>query len=252
MIVLTAHGTRDPAGPEVVERLAALVRRAGVPVRVAYADVRAPDVTTVLRECPGPAVVVPAFLAAGYHVRVDIPAQIAASGRRDVLQAKAFGPASELVEVLRQRLLTAGHRAGDAVVLAAAGSSDDRALSDVRGAAHALAIRLRTPVRVGYAATARPAVAEVVAAAHREGLRVAVASWLLAPGLFQRRVDAAGATVVAGPLCGLSDTGDPDIHPAVVALVLRRYSEALESESRELTGPHGRLATARSPRAVRA
>jgi sirohydrochlorin ferrochelatase len=242
VIVLTAHGTRDPAGPKAVERLAELVRRAGVPVRVAYADVRAPDVTTVLRGCRGPAVVVPAFLASGYHVRVDIPAQIAASGRRDVLLAKAFGPAPELVEVLRQRLVTAGHRDGDAVMLAAAGSSDEYALSEVEDAAHTLATRLRTPVRVGYAATAQPGVAETVTAAHRQGARVAVASWLLAPGLFQRRVDAAGADVVAGPLCGLSDTGEPDVHQAVVALVLRRYAETSQAT---LIGPVDRLASGR-------
>ncbi|SFB51332.1 Sirohydrochlorin ferrochelatase [Amycolatopsis marina] len=233
MIVLTAHGTRDPAGPLVIERLAELVRRSGVPVRVAYADVREPDVTSVLRDAGdyrGPVVVVPAFLASGYHVRTDIPAQIAAARdlrRRDVLLAKAFGPAPELVEVLRRRLLAAGHRDGDAVVLAAAGSSDPRALSEVESVAPALANCLRTPVRIGYAATAEPGIADAVRAARRPGGRVAVASWLLAPGLFQRRVDAAGADVVAGPLCAFAAAGGPEVHPGVAALVLRRYSAAL-------------------------
>jgi sirohydrochlorin ferrochelatase len=218
VIVLVAHGTRDPAGPRVVTELAARVRaEAGVPVRVAYADVRRPDVTTVLRSVPGPAVVIPAFLASGYHVRVDVPAQIAASGHRNAVLTDAFGPAPELIEALADRLEWAGHRSGGSVVLAAAGSSDPRALAEVRAAADALAAALDSPVRVGYAATATPSVAAAVQLARGRGRRVAIASWLLAPGLFQRRLDAAGADVVAAPL---------GVHPGVVDLVLRRYRQA--------------------------
>ncbi|WP_236795886.1 sirohydrochlorin chelatase [Amycolatopsis sp. GM8] len=218
MIVLVAHGTRNPAGPRVIAELASLVQaEAGVPVRVAYADVLQPDVTSVLRSVRGPAVVIPAFLASGYHVRTDIPAQIAASGRRDVVLTDAFGPAPELIEAMRDRLVAAGYRRGDAVVLAAAGSSDPRALAEVRSAARALSAALAVPVRIGYAATARPTASEAVQAV---GGRVAVASWLLAPGLFQQRLEAAGADVVAEPL---------GAHPGVVDLVLRRYRQAAYS-----------------------
>lgn len=219
MIVLAAHGTRDPQGARVIEELADRVRaETPVPVRVAYADVRQPDVTTVLDSVRGyQAIVVPAFLAAGYHVRTDIPAQIAASGHRNVLLADAFGPAPELVGVMRDRLEWAGYRQGDAVVLAAAGSSDPRALAEVRYAADTLSAMLGTSVRVGYAATAQPSIADAVAHARGRGRRVAVASWLLAPGLFQRKVLDAGADVVADPL---------GAHPDVVDLVLARYQQA--------------------------
>ncbi|MGH3951980.1 MAG: sirohydrochlorin chelatase, partial [Pseudonocardiaceae bacterium] len=150
MIVLVAHGTRDPAGPLVTEGLAQGVRAAlpGVDVRVAYADVRSPNVTDVLAGGGESAVVVPAFLASGYHVRTDIPEQIAAGGCRDVVLADAFGPAPELVAVLIGRLRAAGYTDGDRVVLAAAGSSDPRALVDVHDAAYALGVRLGAPVRV--------------------------------------------------------------------------------------------------------
>ncbi|WP_116111413.1 sirohydrochlorin chelatase [Amycolatopsis ruanii] len=219
MIVLAAHGTRDPRGARVIEELADRVRAGTpVPVRVAYADVRQPDVTTVLDAVRGyQAIVVPAFLAAGYHVRTDIPAQIAASGHRNVLLADPFGPAPELVGVMRDRLEWAGYRAGDAVALAAAGSSDPRALAEVRVAADALGAVLGTSVRVGYVATAQPSIADAVARARGRGRRVAVASWLLAPGLFQRKVLDAGADVVADPL---------GVHPDVVDLVLARYQQA--------------------------
>ncbi|NIJ13923.1 sirohydrochlorin ferrochelatase [Saccharomonospora amisosensis] len=224
MIVLVAHGTRDPEGARVIERLVARVRARGVAVRVAFADVRQPDVTAVLdglRSLPERAVVVPAFLAAGYHVRSDIPAQVARSSRPRTAVSRPFGPAPVLLGAVRDRLREAGYREGDAVVLAAAGSSDERALAEVNSIADSLAGRLGTPVRVGYAATATPTVADAVATARRAargGGRVAVASWLLAPGLFQRRLADAGADVVAAPL------GD---HPAVADLVLGRYAEAL-------------------------
>ncbi|MFD7652598.1 sirohydrochlorin chelatase [Actinosynnema sp. NPDC059797] len=213
-LVLVAHGTRDPAGAAVVEEIAALVRArlGGVPVRVAYADVRQPDVTSVLSSVDGPAVVVPAFLAAGYHVRVDIPAQVAASGHPDAVITAPIGPA--LVPALLSRLAEAGRRPGDSVVLAAAGSSDPRALADVRAVADALSRRVGRPVAIGYAATATPRIADVVA---QSPGRVAVASWLLAPGLFHRAVAASGAAVVAAPI---------GAHLRVVEAVLLRYYEA--------------------------
>ncbi len=210
-LVLVAHGTRDPRGAAVVEEIAALVRaRLGdVPVEVAYADVRQPDVTSVLAGVSGPAVVVPAFLAAGYHVRVDVPQQIAASGYGDVVVTEPIG--SALLPVLRERLREAGWRPGDAVVLAAAGSSDPRALADVVGVARTLG------AEVGYVATASPSVPEVVAELKARGRRVAVASWLLAPGLFHQRLANAGADVVAEPI---------GAHLRVVEAVLLRYYEA--------------------------
>lgn len=222
MIVLAAHGTRDPAGPLVTEQLADWVRAAlpGVQVRVAYADVRRPDVTDVLAGVSEPAVVLPAFLAAGYHVRADIPEQIAASGHRAAVLGDAFGSAPELVAVMTERLHAAGYRDGDRVVLAAAGSSDPRALIDVHDAAYALGRRLGAPVRIGYAAASSPSIGDVVREVRANagpGARVAVASWLLAPGLFQRRLDDAAADVVAEPL---------GAHARVVELVVRRYTEA--------------------------
>lgn len=227
VIVLAAHGTRDPRGAVATDALADAVAAAlpRVTVRVAYADVRSPNVTDVLREHLGqPVVVVPAFLAAGYHVRVDIPEQIAASGHRDVVQTEHFGPAPELVAVLIQRLRASGYEPGDRVVFAAAGSSDPRALIDVHDAAYALGVRLGAPVRVGYAATAAPTVTDAVAdvrTAAREA-RVAVASWLLAPGLFQQRLDDAAADVTAAPL---------GVHPQIVDLVVRRYEESVEARA---------------------
>ncbi|SDJ47210.1 Sirohydrochlorin ferrochelatase [Actinokineospora alba] len=219
-LVLVAHGTRAESGARTTHALADEVRALlpEVPVKVAFADVRAPDVTTVLRSVRGPAVVVPAFLASGYHVRVDVPAQIALSGATEVSVTQALGPAPSLVAAMHDRLSEAGWRPGDAVVMAAAGSSDPRALADVRRAATLLSHRTGSIVRIGYAATAAPRISDVVAEVRETADRVAVASWLLAPGLFQRAVAGCPADVIAEPL------GD---HPRVADLVVRRYAEGL-------------------------
>ena len=67
-----------------------------------------------------------------------------------------------------------------------------------------------------------PSVADAVAAARTAsgGGPVAVASYLLAPGFFQGRVEASGADVVTGPVA-------PD--PRLVDIVLARYRGALEA-----------------------
>ncbi|ASR34350.1 hypothetical protein BAY61_04345 [Prauserella marina] len=224
MIVLAAHGTRDPDGAVAVDLLADGVRASGIDVRVAYADVRPPGIATVLGSLEGPSVVVPAFLAPGYHVREDIPASIAEGKRHPVALAKPLGPAPELLTALDDRLRCAGHRREDAVVLAAAGSRDPLALAAIDDVELAFGAMLGKPVVLGFAAPAlrgQLSVAEAVERARAGKRRVAVASWLLAPGVFHRRVAESGAEVVAGPLC--TATG---AHPLVTALVVRRYAEA--------------------------
>lgn len=211
-LVLAAHGTRDPAGAVVVAEIAAAVRLRlpGVPVEVAYVDVREPSLTEVLRSVGGPAVVVPAFLAAGYHVRVDVPEQILLSGCSSVTVTPALGPSDLVLDAVYDRLVAAGWGHGQDVVLAAAGSSDSRAVADVRRAAARLSVLTGMEVRVGFITSAQPSVPAAVAACRRP---VAIASWLLAPGLFHQRLADMGADVVSEPI---------GAHPRLVDLVVRR------------------------------
>lgn len=217
-LVLVAHGTRDPAGAVTANALAAAVatRLPDVPVRLAFADVCGPTVADVLVRTRGAAVVVPAFLAAGYHVRVDLPDQIEQTGRRDVRLAAPLGPAQAVVAAM-DRLVEAGWRASDTVVLAAAGSSDPRARAEVRRAALSLAAMVGSPVAVGWIATGQPSVQDVVARSRR---RVAVASWLLAPGQFHRWLQQTGADVVSEPL---------GAHPLLVERIVQSHAEAQNS-----------------------
>jgi sirohydrochlorin ferrochelatase len=172
----------------------------------------------------GPAVAVPAFLAAGYHVRADVPEQLRATGRSDVVLADAFGPDPGLVAAAAERLTEAGARPDDAVVLAVAASSDPHAKADGARAARRLGRLLGRPVTLAPIVLGdRPGVTDVVARLRSDGAsRVAVASWLLAPGLFQRNLERCGADVVAAPL---SD------HEAVLDVLESRYWSAQGSLS---------------------
>ena len=89
-----------------------------------------PDVPTALAGIPAGrrAVLVPLLLASGYHDRVDLPAAIAAA-RPGTAHASVLGPDPRLAVALADRLREAGRRPGEAVVLAAAGSSDPTAVA---------------------------------------------------------------------------------------------------------------------------
>lgn len=212
-----AHGTRDPAGIRVVRQIVDALR-ASAPsrdIRVAFIELAEPDVPTALAGIPADrrAVLVPLLLTSGYHDRVDLPTAIA-TARPDTAHAAVLGPDPRLAVALADRLREAGRRPGDAVVLAAAGSSDPAAIESVRSQAGLLADELGTAVSVGFGSAAAPDVPAAVAAARAGGAeRVAIAPYLLAPGHFAGRLAVAGADLVAAPLAA---------HPAVVDLVLDR------------------------------
>ncbi|MFE3193257.1 sirohydrochlorin chelatase [Nocardia sp. NPDC059240] len=259
-LILVAHGTRSARGVEMIAELAGAVTRElgasafaeatrygaqtgagadfgaasaslreiaiGAPprVRTAFVDVLGPSPAEVLRDLDSvPAVVVPAFLASGYHVYQDVPREVAASAHDAVAVTQAMGPDPALAEVMHLRLRAAGWRPGDAVVFAAAGSSDSRARHDVQRAANLLSDRIGTPAHLAYIATGEPRVPEVVAAVRASGeRRVFIASYLLAHGLFHQRLHEAGADGVAEPI---------GIHPAVVRLLVSRYVSATHALS---------------------
>ena len=216
-LVLCAHGTRSDTGRAAVSAL--VDRVAGLwpgPVSDAYVDVHGPTLGSVLR--PG-AVVVPLLLSPGHHTSVDIAGAAAVVGRVHV--TPPLGPSTRLVTLLHQRLVVAGLSPGDAVVLAASGSSRPEAAEAVARTTKDLSLVLRRPVAVGCAAASAasfPPVADAVARLRAAGARrVLVASYLLAPGHFHGRVLASGVDAATAPL--LSEEV-PD--PRVVDLVVSR------------------------------
>ncbi|HEX6523391.1 MAG TPA: CbiX/SirB N-terminal domain-containing protein [Streptosporangiaceae bacterium] len=251
VLVAVAHGSEDPRAAATTEALMSLVRsRAeaagrgpGLDVRTAYLGHSVPSLPQVLgtlgddqRVC-----VLPLLLTAAYHSKTDIP-RILARSALDVTYCATLGPHPLLSRALERRLAEAeggaaalADRAGTAVVLAAAGSSDPEANATVSG----LAARWHADggwhtVLPAFASAAAPTPAEAVAtllssggrraarrAARRAPRRVVVATYLLAPGLFADRIRrdalAAGAAAVSGALGAAPELAD---------IVLERHEAA--------------------------
>ena len=224
VLVGCSHGTADPAGRATVHALLAGVEEArpDLDVREAFVDVQQPEVADVVRGALAdrpdvPVVVVPLLLSAGFHVHVDIAAAVDGT---PAVAARPLGPDPRLAELLAQRLDEAGTRPDDVVVLAAAGSSDPRAVEAVEQVALALHGLRGGTVVIGYGSASEPRVPAAVAQARSiaGGGRVVIASYLLAPGFFHDRLAEAGADVVTAPL-------GPDAR--LVDIALDRFAEAL-------------------------
>lgn len=221
ILIACGHGVTSSEGRQAIRDLLDLVRQAlpDVEVREAYVDAHGPALDDVIADIPRAesgtsAVVVPLLLGIGFRLHHDIAEAVAS--RPDVVRAEALGPDSRLVGIVLDRLREAHVPADATLVLAAAGSSDPRSQADTEAAAETLRGAWGGPVRVGFAAGHEPSVADAVARAHEFGEDgvVAVASFLLGPGFFQKRLGEAGADHVTGPLAP---------HPDLVSIVAERY-----------------------------
>jgi sirohydrochlorin ferrochelatase len=218
VLLAVAHGSRDPAAKDCVLSLTRHVARLadGARVGAAFVQHEEPSLVTALAGAgteagADGAVVVPLLLSNGYHLSYDVAAAARAAG---VPVARPLGPDPQLVHALADRLAEEGVPGGVPVVLAAAGSRDLRALADARRQAAMLAAHRGTPVVAAFASAALPTVDEAVAVlAGLTGKPVAVAAYLLAPGLFHDQLALSG-TWVSGPL------GD---HPAVAEVIVDRF-----------------------------
>ncbi|MFC0198073.1 sirohydrochlorin chelatase [Microbacterium arthrosphaerae] len=223
-LLAISHGTSSPAGQAAVAALVDAVARRlpDVVVRLGHVDVQQPDVAASLDAIPAgtPVVIVPLLLSAGYHVRIDLIEQTA--GRDGVTIAPALGPDQRLVDALLTRLEPLTPQPEDTIVLAVAGSSDDRANEDCREIGRMLGARLGRDVTVGFLAAAEPRVdAAVATASAATASRVLVADYLLAPGYFHDlAVRLAAGAPVAPPILG-----DDEPPASVVDLVVDRYRQ---------------------------
>lgn len=234
-LVAVTHGTPSTANREAVIRLVDGVAsaRPDLDVSISFVDASRSDVAAAL----GPdddsgAVIVPLVLSAGFHVRTGLSLGLdrrgsgsgsdsgSATGTR---LAAELGPDDRIVEVLAERLGRLRLADTDAVVLAAAGSNDPRAVRECFETARRLGHRLGRSVTVGFIAAAIPRLPdaiEMIREVH-PGVRVIVGSYLLAPGTFYDTASSAGADAVAAPLL-LPDEAAPR---QLVELVLDRYAD---------------------------
>lgn len=201
-IGLISHGTSSAEGRRVIEALAAAVtedlvsRGLAAEVMLGHVDVQHPDVAEVLSTLPSdsPVVLVPLLLSPGYHVHVDLAEAVRAAGgadgskaqgteTRDIRLTPTLGPDPRLAQILAERLPHLGDE--DHVVLAAAGSSDERANDACRDMAESLSHELSKPVVAGFHAGEGDRLGEIVEQKRRAGGRIVLSSYLLAPGFFQ-------------------------------------------------------------------
>ncbi|MGH8890770.1 MAG: sirohydrochlorin chelatase [Acidothermaceae bacterium] len=226
-LLAVAHGSTDPRAEGVLEVLIARVRaeRPGLTAMLAHLGHTAPGVPSALKtlvaEGFSEIVVVPLLLTSAYHARIDLPAILdaarAAHGNLSIVQAKVLGPHPLLFSLVRRRLVEVGADSSTAVVLGAIGTSDAVANAELADVAATIG------ASIGFAAGA-PHVGDVVNEVRARGAsQVAVAAYVLAPGVLPDRFAATSADIVTRPL---------GAEPEVVDVVLERYDDAVRSRQR--------------------
>ena len=210
--VLLAHGSPDPRHSEAVESQAEILSERGVETVVAYLDHQGPSLKEVFAqicEAQAPIPVIPLLIAQAFHAQVDVPREVSALDRSDVVVRSGWLTDETVIAAL-DSLAPPQISPRDALVLVTAGSSDPAALSadDHRAASWA-----RSRGISNYAAAfasgpgQRPSTA--IAAARAAGAeRVHVVTAFLAPGILLDRAidDASGAegadSLTTTPLLG--------------------------------------------------
>lgn len=233
-LVAVAHGSRDPRSAATITALTDVVAgmRPDLRMEPAFLELSDPGVGTVVdrlvAEGHDEIVVVPLLISDAYHASVDIPAIVeAATERHPRLRINAtavLGVETALLDVLDKRLRTALAEARvrelDALVLAAAGSSNAVANAAISRAARTWGLRHKLPAMAAFATAAPPATGEAVRAFRSDGRRhIAVGSLFLAPGFLPDRAAElaleAGAVAVAQPL---------GVDEEIARIILARYA----------------------------
>ena len=227
--MLAVHGSAHPAYRAAIEAIRSAVVTAdaaqGVAdheVRLGWRDHEQPDLASAVSaadEAGGPVVVVPLLLAAGYHARVDIPQMLAAAA--EAVVTRPIGPDPLLARALVRQAAEAGATAESAVVVAAAGSSDPRALADVQEVVAELDRHHPGPVVAGYLSGTGPRLDTQVHDLVLAGHDVVVRTYLICPGRLADTVAAtaltAGARTVGPPIGSCRE---------IPALISARWHEA--------------------------
>ena len=220
-LLAVSHGTSDVDGARSIATLVARVaeRLPDVEVREGFVDVQQPDAASALAAVDGPVVIVPLLLSQGFHVHHDLHG--IAAERPDAVVTDPLGPDRLLAEVLALRLEGIGSP-GSPIVLAVAGSRDQRSVPDAEGMADLLRTRTGRRVDLAYLAARHPDLPTALAAAPD----AVVATYLLGRGFFfDVAVRHAGEHPITPPLLDdlLADQGIPD---ALISLVIARYEAA--------------------------
>ncbi|MEV7143946.1 sirohydrochlorin chelatase [Streptomyces tauricus] len=242
VLLVIAHGSRDPRHAATVHALVRQVRarRPGVRVETGFLEFNLPSVsgrlTSLAAEGVRDVVALPLLLTRAFHAKTDIPSVLnEAPARLRIRQAEVLGPSPLLTAALERRLYEAGLAPADksstGVVLAAAGSTDPEAIAVIAEIAREWRRTGWCAVRPAFASgTSLPRTEDVVRSLRELGCgRVVVAPYFLAPGRLPDRVALGSSEAdVLAPVLGAS--------PEVARLLLTRYDEALAPATRAALG----------------
>ena len=231
VLLVIAHGSRDPRHAATVHALVRRVRatRPDVRVETGFLDFNVPSVQGVLESLAvqgvRDVVALPLLLTRAFHAKADIPAVLAdAPPQLRIHQADVLGPSPLLMAALERRLFEAGLTPADqsstGVVLASAGSTDPEAIAVIAEIAREWRHTGWCAVRPAFASASLPRTEDAVRELRALGCsRGAVAPYVLAPGFLPDRIarGAAEADVLA-------DVLGPA--PEVARVVLERYEAA--------------------------
>ena len=234
-LVALADTGQAPRSARTVRDIATMTRRVRPDLRIepAYLDETGPDVDTVVtalvrgkgrrRSSPCPCrcrrrIFASAMRSRSWRRWLTVTATSRSGPRR--LWDPTPRVLTSLDDRLREALRSARIRELDALVLAAAGSSDTRATATVARLARIWGARHRLPTSVAFASTVAPTTGEAVRGWRRQGRRnVAVGSLFVTAGTLADRATElareAGAVAVSLPL---------GAHDAVARVILARYA----------------------------
>ncbi|MEV6396106.1 sirohydrochlorin chelatase [Streptomyces sp. NPDC051907] len=239
VLLVIAHGSRDPRHAATVHALTGRVRslRPGLRVETGFLDFNAPSAPRVLERLAAEGVreviALPLLLTRAFHAKADIPAVLRqAPPMLRVRQAEVLGPSPLLLSAVQQRLYDAGLTPGDkrstGLVLASAGSTDPEAIAVIADIARELRRTGWCAVRPAFASASLPRTEDAVRRLRAEGCeRVAVAPYVIAPGFLPDRI-ARGAEESGADV--LADVLGPS--PELARLLLQRFDEASAAEHR--------------------
>src|SRR5690242_18880354 len=204
VLLVIAHGSRDPRHAATVDALVRRVRslRPGVRVETGFLDFNVPSVQGVVESLAAEGVrdvvALPLLLTRAFHAKADIPAVLRdAPARLRIRQADVLGPSPLLLSALERRLSEAGLSPADksstGVVLASAGSSDPEAIAVIADIAREWWHTGWCAVLPAFASASLPNTEDAVRELRAAGVRrIAVAPYVVAPGRLPDRI-AAGA-----------------------------------------------------------
>lgn len=251
VLLVVAHGSRDPRHAATVHALTARVRslRPGLRVETGFLEFNAPSVPRILERLNAEAagstsgatevVALPLLLTRAFHAKTDIPSVLREARSRlprlRIRQAGVLGPSPLLLTALEQRLYEAGLTAADkrstGLVLASAGSTDPEAIAVIAEIARELRHTGWCAVRPAFASASSsagfPPTGDAVRALRAEGW----AGWRWPrtssrPAAFPDRIVAGAAEARADVLSEVLGAS-----PALARLLLRRYDEALTART---------------------